>query len=148
MHYGEWKENWGNRYKIGMTIKIITIICYDLLPPSRRSRLCMHNHPTLILSRYTMGMHYIDTYQEPIPWVAAQAMRWPSVPKFQGSIHLLHFWFVAAIFMCKCSSWGTAIHRVLLCNKKWRVTTSQLNLPSLTPLFAAGCDRLQLGATH
>ena len=31
---------------------------------------------------------------------------------------------------------------------EWGVTASQLDLPSLTPLFLAGCGRLQLGAPH
>ena len=30
----------------------------------------------------------------------------------------------------------------------WLVTASQLDLPSLTELFVAGCGRLQLGAPH
>ena len=40
---------------------------------------------------------------------------------------------------CACGAQG-----VLPCNG-WRVTASQLDLPSLTPLSVAGCSRLQLG---
>ena len=36
---------------------------------------------------------------------------------------------------------GTALCRV-------EGETSQLDLPSLTPLYVAGCGRLQLGAPH
>ena len=37
-------------------------------------------------------------------------------------------------------------HGVLLM-RVW-VTVSQLDLPSLTPLFVAGCGRLELGVAH
>ena len=49
-------------------------------------------------------------------------------------------WFVARIALCNTwSSGGTALCRV-------GGATSQLDLPSLTLLSIAGCDRLQLGA--
>ena len=38
-------------------------------------------------------------------------------------------------------------HGVLPC-VAWGVTASQLDLPSLTPLYVAGCGRLQLGTLH
>ena len=45
------------------------------------------------------------------------------------------------------------LHRFILCTRRSGGTahegaTSQLNLPSLTPLSVAGCGRLQLGVPH
>ena len=49
----------------------------------------------------------------------------------------------------------TELHRFILCLRRSGGTahegggaTSQLDLPSLTPLFVAGCGRLQLGVSH
>ena len=47
------------------------------------------------------------------------------------------------------------LYRFILCTRRsggaahdsW-VATSQLDVPSLTPLSVAGCGRLQLGVTH
>ena len=51
-------------------------------------------------------------------------------------------WFAACIAVCNTwSSGGTALCRV------WGAT-SQLDLPSLTPLSVAGCGSLQPGAPH
>ena len=51
-------------------------------------------------------------------------------------------WFAARIELCNTwSSGGTALCRV-------EGATSQLDLPSLTPLSVAGCGRLQLGVFH
>ena len=51
-------------------------------------------------------------------------------------------WFAARIVVCNtCSSGGTALCRV-------GRATSQLDLPSLTPLSVGGCGWLQLGAPH
>ena len=51
-------------------------------------------------------------------------------------------WFAARIALCNTwSSGGTALYRV-------GDATSQLDLPSLTPLSVAGWGRLQLGAPH
>ena len=77
--------------------------------------------------------------------MAAQAVRWPSVPK------------VARSHLSQCSKscdlqpalncairgaqGGTALCRV-------GGATNQLDLPSLTPLSVADCGRLQLGAPH
>ena len=36
----------------------------------------------------------------------------------------------------------------VLLSEGWWVTASQLDLQSFTPLFVAGCSRLQLGAAH
>ena len=47
------------------------------------------------------------------------------------------------------------LHRFILCLRRSGATahegggaTSQLDLPSLTPLFVAGCGQLQLGVSH
>ena len=49
----------------------------------------------------------------------------------------------------------TELHRFILCTRRsggnaMRVgcATSQLDLPSLTPMSVAGCGRLQLGVSH
>ena len=69
--------------------------------------------------------------------VAAQATQgWAGIPKVERSI----------LTRCSnsCDLWrsgGTALCTVV-------GVTSQLNLLSLTPLFVAGCGRLQLGVPH
>ena len=71
-----------------------------------------------------------------IPWVAARAVRW------SGSAVSLVICSPARIAVCNTwSSLGTALCRV-------GGATSQLDLPSLTPLSVAGCGWLQLGAPH
>ena len=79
-----------------------------------------------------------------IPWVAAQAVRWPGIRRSHVRIS------VSAVSFVICSKhWtmqyvelrGTALCRV-------RGATSQLDLPSLTPLSIAGCGLLQLRATY
>ena len=47
------------------------------------------------------------------------------------------------------------MHRFILCTRRSGCTvhegggaTNQLDLPSLTPLYLAGCGRLQLGVRH
>ena len=78
--------------------------------------------------------------------MAAQAVRWPGVPKVARS-HLSRCskscaWFAARIELCnRWSSGGTALCKV-------GGETSQFDLPSLTPLSVVGCGRLQLGAPH
>ena len=58
---------------------------------------------------------------------------------------------------CKVARSAVAeLHRCMLCTRRSGGTaheggggaTSQLDLPSLTPLFVAGCGRLQLGVPH
>ena len=76
------------------------------------------------------------------PWVAAQAVRWSGIPKVATDSVQQVLWFAARIALCNTwSSGGTALSRV-------GGATSQLDLPSLTPLSVAGCGRLQLGAPH
>ena len=77
--------------------------------------------------------------------MAAQAVRWPGVPKVARS-HLSQCSkscdLQPALNCAICGArGGTAVCRV------WGAT-SQLDLPSLTPLSVAGCGRLQLGAPH
>ena len=80
-----------------------------------------------------------------IPGVAARAVRWLGNPK------------VARSRLTQCSK-SCDLQRALHCairGAQWGTTlcrvggaTSQLDLPSLTPLSIAGCGRLQLGAPH
>ena len=51
---------------------------------------------------------------------------------------------ICSLQLHRCNVWSPG---VLSC-VGWEVTASQLDLPSLTPLFVAGCGRLQLGAPH
>ena len=76
--------------------------------------------------------------------MAAQAVRWPGIPEDVcsrpgcccKSCDLLPT-------LTPCNTWssgGTA--------QEGEGAMSQLDLPSLTPLSAAGCGRLQLGVPH
>ena len=58
--------------------------------------------------------------------------------------------------VCDCMAAASLVQQVPACNwssgvllcEGWGLTASQLYLPSPTPLFIAGCGRLQLGAAH
>ena len=77
-------------------------------------------------------------------------MRWSNVIKVTGSIPL------TALLICTLRARTLEYSRltcasdaqgVLPC-KRWWVTASQLNVPSLTPLSAVDCGRQELEATH
>ena len=74
-----------------------------------------------------------------IPWVAALAGWVPLMWKVAGSIPGRG-----------CNDLWCTVHEALRGYNScgWGVTASQLDLPSLTPLFVAGCNRLQLGVAH
>ena len=77
--------------------------------------------------------------------MAAQAVHWPGVPKVARS-HLSQCskscYLQPAFELCNTwSSGGTALCRV-------GGATSQLDLPSLTPLSVGDCGRPQLVAPH
>ena len=99
-----------------------------MTPRSPQSQLLTHNHGIII------------------HWVAAQAVRWPGIPK------------VARSRLTECSK-SCDLQPALHCairEAQWvlhalcRVerATNQLDLPSLTPLSVAGCGWLQLGAPY
>ena len=75
-----------------------------------------------------------------IPWVAARAVRWPGIPK------------VALSRLTKCSKSCDLQPRIALCSGGTALcrvggATSQLDLPSLTPLSVAGCGTWSSGGT-
>ena len=79
-----------------------------------------------------------------IPWVAAQAVRWSGFPKVARSplAQCSKSCDLQPARIAVCNTWssgGTALCRV-------GGATSQLNLPSLTPLSVADCGWLQLMA--
>ena len=62
----------------------------------------------------------------------------------RGSLSAVSLVICSPARIAVCNTWssgGTALFRV-------GGATSQLDLPSLTPLYIAGCDWLQLGAPH
>ena len=86
----------------------------------------------------------VQGYYQWIPWVAAPAVRWSGILKshVRGGLSAASLVISARIAVCNTwSSGGTALCRV-------GGATSQLDLPSLTPLSVAGCGWLQLGAPH
>ena len=79
--------------------------------------------------------------------MAAQAVRWPGIPKVAQSAVRRS---LSAANLVICSPHCTVQYVEL--RGYYPVlgggATSQLDLPSLTPLSVAGCGRLQLGAPH
>ena len=81
-----------------------------------------------------------------IPWVAAQSVRWSGTPKVARSLltQCSKSCDLQPSPHCTVQTWssgGTVLCRV-------GGATSQLDLPSLTPLYVADCGWLQLGAPH